>query len=401
MTQQRSLALPRVGGFLRRIVDDGIVSGAVAAWQQGQGDIQFVAYGNSAFHGGRPMASDSLFRMFSQTKPVTGIAALMLVEEGRLSLDQPIATILPEFADPHVAIDGDLRKTRPASRPITLRHLLTHTAGFGYHIGGDDLARLYWKYGLTPGARSRIPGPGEMASVTSLEELGARLASLPLARDPGTRFEYSISIDLLGLVIQRVSGMRFEEFLQSRLFEPLDMQDTGFIVPAAKLDRLTALCERRWDGWKFVDDPLASVYAKPAVPSGGGGLVSTARDYARFASLLMRGGVFEGRRLLRPGTVQLAASNLLPDGVDKVELPLGYAWPAMGFGAAMSVQTGDGEAPEGVFGWPGAAGTQIWIDPARQFFFQFLVQYWPPEINTVLRPQVIAHAYADLNEATA
>lgn len=397
---QPGLALPRVGDFLHRIVDEGIVSGAVAAWQQGRDDIQFASYGSSAFNGGRPMAPDLLFRMYSQTKPVTGIAAMMLVEEGRLSLDHSIATIVPEFANPRVAIDGDLQNTRPASRPITLRHLLTHTAGFGYHIGGDDLARLYWKHGLTPGARNRIPGPGEMPTADNLEELGARLASLPLARDPGTRFEYSISIDLLGLVIQRVSGMKFEEFLRSRLFGPLDMQDTGFIVPAEKLDRLTTLCERRWDGWKFVDDPMASVYAKPAVPSGGGGLVSTARDYARFASLLMQEGIFEGRRLLRPETVRLAASNLLPDGVDKVELPLGYAWPAIGFGAAMSVQTGDGEAPMGVFGWPGAAGTQVWIDPARQFFFQFLVQYWPPEINTDLRPQVIKHAYADLNEAT-
>jgi CubicO group peptidase (beta-lactamase class C family) len=371
---------------------------AAIAWQHGESEIQFAATGATAFHGGSQVAADSLFRMFSQTKPVTGIAAMMLVEEGRLALDQPVATILPEFAAPQVRAAGQLTQTRPSAGPITIRHLLTHTAGFGYHIGGDDIAHLYWRHGLAPGARNRIPGPGEMPNPATLEELGSRLARLPLARDPGTRFEYSIAIDLLGLVIQRVAGMPFETFLQERLFDPLGMRDTGFNIPSEKLGRLTALCEKRWDGWKFVDDPKTSAYATPAVPSGGGGLVSSAEDYSRFASMLMQEGLYQGRRLLRAETVRLAASNLLPDGVGQVELPLGYVWPATGFGAAMSVQIVDGELPKGVFGWPGAAGTQVWIDPNRRFFLQFLVQYWPPEINLSLRPEVIAAAYADLND---
>jgi CubicO group peptidase (beta-lactamase class C family) len=177
------------------------------------------------------------------------------------------------------------------------------------------------------------------------------------------------------------------------------MRDTCFVVPPEKINRLTALYEKReFDGWKYVDNPRRSVYAQPSLPSGGGALVSSAHDYARFASMLIHDGEFEGRRLLRAETVQLATSNLFPKSVEHIELPRGYNWPNMGFGAAMSVQTGPGEAPTGVFGWPGASGTGVWMDRRRKFFFIFLVQHWPPTTNFHMRPEVIAAAYADIAE---
>lgn len=271
--------LPRVEKLLQHYVDAGIVSGAATAWQLGTDEIRFQCAGLQEFHGARAMGPDSLFRLHSQSKPITGIATMLLVEEGRLGLDQPLSDILPEFAAMQVVVDGDVERTRPAMQPITIRHLLTHTAGLSLPINGDALADLYMREGIVPGLRDRARGPGEREPAATLEEFCARLSRLPLAFEPGAKFEYSVGTDVLGMVIQVVSGIPFETFLQQRLFEPLDMRDTCFVVPAAKLDRLTALYEKKpFDGWKYVDNPRASVYAQPTLPSGGGALVSSAHD---------------------------------------------------------------------------------------------------------------------------
>jgi CubicO group peptidase (beta-lactamase class C family) len=393
MTPER---LPETQALIRAHVADGLVSGIVVAWQQEGGAVRFDCVGAPAFASGTALGRDSLFRLYSQTKPVTGIAAMMLVEQGLLHLDQPVREILPAFGDMRVSDAAAADGTRPAARPITIRHLLTHTAGFGYHNAGDAMAALYLKHGLSPGTRDRVPGPGERPTADTLDEFGRLLATLPLARDPGTAFEYSLSIDLLGLVVQTVSGLPFEVFLERHIFAPLGMPDTGFVVHPGKLDRLTALAEKRNDGWKLVDDPRYSVYARPALPSGGGGLVSSPADYARFAGMLANGGELDGVRLLRAETVALAGSNLLPPAVDHIELPLGYPWPGVGFGAAMQVQLTGAAVPKGVFGWMGAAGTAVWLDPERRFFFLFMTQYWPSEINPMLRPELIAAVYRDL-----
>jgi len=391
-------SLPGVERLADQFIAEGLVPGVVLAWPLDDGSIRYHCRGTLARNCDTPLQPDSLFRMFSMTKPITGTAAMMLIEEGKLGLDQPLAEILPAFADMQVMVGRDPAQTRPAQRAITIRHLLTHTAGFGYHNAGDHMAELYLRHGLVPGTRNWGPAQGQLAPATSLEEFAARLAPLPLSTDPGTRFEYSLATDLLGLVLQTVSGLPFETFLQQRIFDPLGMSDTGFQVHADNLHRFTTLAEQQEGGWQVVDDPADSVYSRPALPSGGGGLVSSARDYARFAAALMNDGEFNGVRLLQAETARLARSNLLPAGVDHIELPLGYTWPNIGFGAAMSVQTGDGEAPAGVFGWPGAAGTACWIDPTRKFFLLFLVQYWPPHINIDMRPRVIAAAYRDLQE---
>lgn len=393
-----------INGF----TEAGLVPGAVLAWQTDGGPISYHSVGTLDFGSTSPVDERTIFRIFSQSKPVTGIAALMLIEEGRLSLDQPLADILPAFSDMHVVIDGNVENTRPAVRPITIRHLLTHTAGFG--MAGMTLSELYLQHGITPGDRDSLSGPGELPNPRSLPEFGERLAQLPLSSDPGTRFDYSVSLDVLGLVIETVAQIPFETFLQTRLFEPLGMIDTGFTLQPSQQARFMALREQQGDQFVLADDPLNSAYAALDYPSGGGGLLSTAHDYARFAAMLLNDGELEGVRILKPETVRLARSNLLPPAVTHIDVPLGETLSGAGMGAGMSVQgeagksTGGmfdwpGEVPKGVFGWPGAAGTACWMDPERRFFLLFLTQFWPSWINGSMRPQVIAAAYQDLSAA--
>lgn len=399
---------PEVEGKLREFVDGGVVPGAIIAWREGDGPIRYHAVGTLGFTKAKPVDDRTIFRIFSQSKPITGIAAMMLIEDGVIALDQPIGEILPAFAQMRVIEGDDPAVTRPAARPITVRNLLTHTAGFGMH--GMTLGALYFQHGIAPGTRERAPGPNDLPTPTSLAEMGSRLAALPLAADPGARFDYSVALDVLGLVIEVASGLPFETFLRQRLFEPLGMVDTGFSIAPEQVARFADLPEQKGPLWVLADDPENSRYARPYYPAGGGGLVSTAHDYARFAAMLLNEGELDGVRVLKPETVRLARSNLLPDTVDHVDLPIGQTLSNVGFGAAMSVSlapshsTGGafdwpGEVPAGVFGWPGAAGTACWMDPERRFFLLYLAQYWPSWLNGPMRPEIIAAAYRDLDRA--
>jgi CubicO group peptidase (beta-lactamase class C family) len=398
-------SLPEAEKVIRGFVNEGLVPGAMISWGFSGGPVRHHAVGELGFGINRAIDEHSIFRIFSQTKPITGIAAMMLIEDGTIELDQPLGEILPDFADMRVMIAENPEDARPATHPITIRHLLTHTAGFG--MSSMTLGLLYLKHGIAPGSHDRVAGPDELPTPASLAEMCARLAKLPLAADPGTRFDYSVALDVLGLVIEVASGMPFEAFLQQRLFAPLGMIDTGFSIAPAQVDRFAALHRRDGDAFNLADDPANSLYARGFYPAGGGGLVSTAHDYARFASMLLGEGELDGVRVLKPETVRLARSNLLPQGIDRVDLPIGQTLSRVGFGAAMSVslrpgkRTGGafdwpGDVPAGVFGWPGAAGTACWIDPERRFFLLFLTQYWPSWLNGSMRPDVIAAAYRDL-----
>jgi CubicO group peptidase (beta-lactamase class C family) len=402
--------LPETATTMRRFVDDGVAPGAILAWRHGDGPIRYEAAGTLGFGKDAAVDERTAFRIYSQTKPITGIAAMMLVEDSTIALDQPLHDILPAFADMRVMIGDDPEETRPAARPITIRHLLTHTAGFG--MAGMTLGALYMKHGIAPGTRERVAGPGDLPTPTSLAEMGERLAALPLAADPGTRFDYSVALDVLGLVIETASGLPFETFLKTRLFDPLGMVDTGFSIRPDQLARFADLPEKKGEMWTLADDPANSRYAQPYYPAGGGGLVSSAHDYARFAAMLLNEGELDGVRVLRPETVRLARSNLLPDSVTHCDLPIGQTLSGVGFGAAMAVsltaseRTGGmfdwpGDAPAGVFGWPGAAGTACWMDPARNFFLVYLTQYWPSWLNGAMRPDIIAAAYRDLGRTDA
>lgn len=407
-TQTLPLDLPETEAKVREFVEQGLVPGAIVAWGNDEGLVRYHSAGTLGY--GRQDAVDarSIFRIFSQTKPIAGIGAMMLIEDGVLTLDQPIADILPDFAEMRVMEGEDPTVTRPAASQITVRHLLTHTAGFG--MAGMTLGQLYTQQGITPGDRNRAVGPGDLSTPTSLAELGARLATLPLAADPGTRFDYSVAIDILGLVIETASGMPFDTFLQRRLFDPLGMADTSFVIAPEKVGRFADLPEQQDGTWTLADDPAASGYANPNYPSGGGGLISTAYDYARFATMLLREGELDGVRVLKPETVRLARSNLLPDAVTHVDLPIGQTLSGVGFGAGMSVslsqsqKTGGmfdwpGSVPAGVFGWPGAAGTACWMDPEKRFFLLYLAQYWPSWLNGEMRPDLIAATYRDLDRS--
>jgi CubicO group peptidase (beta-lactamase class C family) len=222
-----------------------------------------------------------------------------------------------------------------------------------------------------------------------------RLAGLPLERDPGEAWEYSLSIDVLGAIVEKVSGQSLDAFFHDRIFAPLGMNDTGFVVPPEKLDRLVNLHQRQKDrSWTLIDHASDSAYARPALLSGGGGLVSTAQDYTRFTAMLAGEGETHGVRLLKPETVRLARSNMLPPGVD-VQF-YGNVLPALGFGAAMQVALAPTRMPAEVFGWGGAAGTGMWVDPIHRLHIVLMTQYMPAEINMSLREDPAAAVYADL-----
>jgi CubicO group peptidase (beta-lactamase class C family) len=350
----------------------------VAALGWNQDAPQFIGAGRDSFIGERLSDPDSLYRIYSMTKPITGMAAMMLIDEGKLALDQPIAEILPAFARMRVQkiYDGPLTpaELEPAVRPITIRHLLTHTAGLGYGIvQTGPIAEAYRARNVVPGAISRLETPGIFRGVPapSLEVFADRLAELPLVYQPGTRWSYSVAADLMGRVIEVVSGMPFDQFLQQRLFDPLGMISTGFQVPQSDKHRLTASYFKLGGALLPIDLAENSIYLDmPSFPSGGAGLVSSARDYDRFLKMLAGYGQIEGKRVMSEAAVRLGTANLLPSTV----LPTDTYTRDYDFGALGRV----GRGPEvGVFGWFGAAGTIGLVDMKRGLRHTLMTQYMP------------------------
>ena len=344
---------------------------------------------------------DTLWRIYSMTKPVTGMAAMMLIEEGVLGLDQNIADILPEFAAPRVLTDpANSLASRPAAGPITVRHLLTHTAGLGYSIvSTGPLLAEYRRLGLlpfSPGSvpiEGRIPEPGEENRPASLAVFSERLATVPLIADPGSKWSYSVSLDLLGRVIEVASGIAFAAFLEQRLFNPLGMSNSVFQVPRERLSRLTASYGIENGTAMLVDPPGDSIFSRPpAFPYGGAGLVTSAHDYDRFLAMLLGEGAVPGARVMATETARLAMSDLLPRGVDKSAM-----YTPTGFGAGGSVALAAGPAGgAGTYGWGGAAGTIAWVDRANAIRVSGYVQHFPGDA-TPFRAGVTRAVYTDLD----
>lgn len=381
-TFERTLAV--MSGY----VSSGRLAGVSAAISHGARPVQYLDVGRRAFDG-EPTTRDTIYRIYSMSKPVIGLAAMRLVEDGKLELDQPISDILPAFANMQVLIDGDLSRTRPAIGPIRVRHLLTHTAGLSYAINPEGpLPPIYRRMGLTPLGGGGRAAPG---TAPTLEVFGERLATLPLGADPGARMEYSVGLDVMGLILQQVDGKPLPQVLRERLFDPLGMVDTDFHVPPGKRERF-ATNYRRVDGRMVVEDaPADSAYAKPSpMPSGGAGLVSTARDYMRLCRMLLNNGELDGVRVMAPWTVALACTNLAPAGVRTL---LGD-----GFGAGMRVVLPDslreGDLPVGAVSWGGAAGTTQWVDRANGFALVLMTQFMPQDAYP-LWEEVRRAAYAD------
>ena len=381
--QDASAQWPRVSRYVADMVASGKVANAVVALGWGQDAPQYLGTGNTTFTSGVPAGADSLYRIYSMTKPITGMAAMMLIEEGLLSLDQPLAEILPAFAEMKVqkVYDGPITEDNlePAVRPITIRHLLTHTAGLGYSIVQQGpLAQAYAENGLNPAQVSRLPTPGGLGAkpASSLAAFADGLAQMPLVYQPGTHWSYSVSLDLLGRVIEVASGTAFDAFLQERIFDPCDMASTFFRVPESEKGRLTANYFLMNGEPLPIDLPASSVYLdQPAFPFGGAGLVSSPRDYDRFLMMLAGYGQIEGRRVMSEPAVRLATSDLFPDTM----APDGgftSGTREFGFGAAGLVGKGDAA---GLFGWFGAAGTAGLVNMKHGLRMTLMTQYMPAD----------------------
>lgn len=380
---------PAVTRLLESYVQDRRVANMVAVLGRGQGAPQVIARGHDSFIAPRASDRDSLYRIYSMTKPVTGMAAMMLVEDGAIALDQPLAEILPAFAAMQVlrSADGPLTpdNLEPAVRPITIRHLLTHTAGLDYgfsldaantalDVAGSALSRAYRQAGLVPAAVSRVELPGQVraAPPPSLALFAERLASLPLAHQPGTRWHYSVGLDLLGRVIEVASGVPFDAFLQQRIFRPCGMTSTFFQVPPSEVDRLTTSYLVLNELLVPIDLPASSIFLDPPpFPFGGAGLVSSPRDYDRFLMMLAGYGTIEGRRVMSEAAVRMGTSDLLPDTL----APDGGFAPDAGFGAGGLVRPRGGRA--GTFGWFGAAGTVGFVEMDGGLRRSLYTQYLP------------------------
>jgi CubicO group peptidase (beta-lactamase class C family) len=368
--------LDRIRELIDRQIEQGLVTGAVALVAR-RGRVAYLeSRGMSDVEAKKPMAPDTLFRIASMSKPVTAVAILMLMEEGRLRLTDPVSRFIPEFRGLTVAVANESSNggkpntsfyTVPASREITIKDLLTHTSGVvSGGISDTEAARIAKEMSVS----NLTPRPTE-----SLKEYIPRISSVPLAFQPGSRWAYSplAGFDTLGRIVEVASGQTFERFLKNRVFDPLEMKDTAFALPADRMERLATIYERTPSGLRrygLQDALRSSVYF-----SGAGGLVSTAEDYFQFAQMLLNRGQGNGQRLLSPTTVDLMSGEHVSDSLPGTS---GRGW---GFG--LGVQVVRDALPlgfrisNGSFGWVGTYCTFFWVDPQEKLVLVYLSQAWP------------------------
>ncbi|WP_238401743.1 serine hydrolase domain-containing protein [Altererythrobacter sp. C41] len=367
--------LGRLRTQLQRYVDEGRLAGAVVIIQQDGKPVFSEAVGWRDKEARDPMREDTIFRIASQTKALTSVAVMMLMEEGKLLLGDPVGKHLPEWNKTTVAVaapEGGY-ETVPADRPITIRDLLTHTAGISY--GGGPAEDAWRDAGLSGWYFANRSEPVSSAV--------ARMASLPMAAQPGERFVYGYNTDILGVIVEKLSGKSLQEFLDERLIKPLGMKDTSFYLPREKADRLAVVYEGEEGGLRRAPDADAwtggghfgqgHYLDGPRIAySGGAGLLSTAADYSRFLEMLRRGGELDGRRYLSHKTVELMVS----DHLGTIEYT-----PGMGFGLGFSIRQDLGAAgepgSEGEFGWGGAYHSQYWVDPEERLTVTYMTQLLP------------------------
>jgi len=388
--------LAKLTQLMNAKVEDGTMVGGMGMIARNGKIIYSQTYGQADREAGKVMTDDAIYRIYSMSKPITGVALMMLYEEGKFRLNDPIAMYIPEMVNLQIALStggtgvvsdgttstaigsGDeslVGQTRKATRQPTIRDLMTHTAGLTYGIfGNTEVDQAYRKAGLL----------GDM----DLKEFVTVLGKLPLQYDPGSQWHYSVSVDVQGYLVEVLSGMKFSEFLEQRIFAPLDMQDTAFKVNEGNKDRLAQLYKPEGvtadnyfspatgSGLELADAFISAGYIYGGkFESGGGGLVATARDYLRFSQMMLNGGELDGVRILSPKTVDLMTTNHIGD------LGLGYGREGMGFGLDFAVVLNPGEVGEvssaGEYNWGGAAGTRFWIDPQEQLIGLFMVQSIP------------------------
>jgi CubicO group peptidase (beta-lactamase class C family) len=357
--------LRRLDAGMQRFVDEGRLAGVSTLLARRGKIVNFNAYGKKNVSAPEPIQRDTIFRIYSMTKPVTGVAMMMLFEEGKWRLDDPVSRHIPEFAKMQVYTgenaDGTM-KLEDARRSMTMRELMTHSAGLGYVLNQANAVdrQIIKEQILNPAA--------------PLQSMIDKLAKTPLLAQPGTRWYYSIGVDVQGYLVEKMSGEPFADFLQKRLFGPLGMKDTAFYVPKQKLPRLARI-HTDGPGGKIAPptDALEDAATVPLGPSGGGGLYSTADDYMRFAQMLANGGEFGGVRYLSPRTVQMMRTNHLQPEALKTISP-GTGW-GMDFRVVMDAAAAGEPVSDGTFDWYGIAGTWFWIDPVSDLVFVGMIQH--------------------------
>jgi CubicO group peptidase (beta-lactamase class C family) len=351
---------------MQSVVDQGKVSGVVTLVARHGKVVQFDAVGKQDIEANKPMATDSIFRIYSMSKPITGVAMMILFEQGKWQLNDPVAKFIPEFKDlkVHTGTGPDGKPNlQSQSHPMTMKELMSHTAGFTYGVFSNSPVDVLQREADV------------MNDDITLAEMIRRVAKLPLNSQPGAQWQYSISVDIQGYIVEKISGMPFDQFLAKHIFQPLKMVDTGFYVPAEKLSRFAQVYNTDAQGkLKVENGGFNRDYSKnPALFSGGGGLVSTAADYFRFCQMLLNGGALGGVRILSPLTVELMRTNAIGDKA------VGLGGAGVKFGLDFAIYTdpvaAGGYYGEGTYWWGGAAGTWFWIDPVRDLIVIGMIQH--------------------------
>jgi CubicO group peptidase (beta-lactamase class C family) len=379
--------LGKLDSGMKSLVDAKKIAGMVTVLARHGKIVEERTYGFADVAGQKPMQKDTIVRIYSMTKPITGIAMMMLYEEGKWKPSDPIARYIPEFRDLKVYSgvdkDGNATFDKPGHAP-TMGELMSHTAGFTYGV-----------FGATP--VDKMYQEAQLLGAPTLQDFIDRVAKLPLLYQPGEGWVYSISVDIQGYLVQKLSGKPFADFVRERIFLPLGMKDTGFYVPAEKLDRVASIyqSDATADAKAMPRDP--GISQPPGLPSGGGGLYSTAGDYLRFAQMVLNGGELNGVRLVAPSTIELMRTNHVSDEVKnarKFGIGLYQMQPGLGFGYDFAILEDPrklgSSAGNGTFLWDGVAGTWFWIDPTNDVVFIGIVQRWliapgAPDIENLSR----------------
>ena len=395
----------------RRYVDSGYLPGILTyVYRKGQLAHTSLA-GQMDIGRGKKMREDAIFRIYSMSKPITAVALMMLAEEGLIGLDDAVHTYISEWKDLAVYASGTpsilptgapTYMTTPVQRPMKVVDLATHTSGLTYgfmmRTGVDAAYR-----------RAKVV---DRQTEGGLKGMIDQLAQIPLDFSPGTAWNYSVAIDVLGYLVEKLSGLSFGEFLRTRLFEPLGMQDTAFHVGPDKVERLTSCYQPEGGtGLKLQDDARESTYAQPPLlESGGGGLVSTAHDYLRFCRMMLNGGALDGVQILSPKTVALFSLNFLPDGKEVADLAFpgmfsesGYTGVGFSLGCGVNVDVAKTRLPGtlGEYFWGGAAATAFWIDPKEELSVVFMTQVIGSPVRLALRRDLRTLVYSAMTESFA
>ena len=395
----------------RRYVDSGRLPGVLTMVYR-RGKLAHTGMsGSMDLERDKPMRGDAIFRIYSMSKPITAVALMMLVEEGLIGLGDDVATHIPSWKDlgvyatglPSLVATGEATfLTTPPVRPMKVVDLVTHTSGLTYGFMNRTMVDRAYRHG-------RIADSGAEGGLDAMIE---RLAKLPLEFSPGTAWNYSVSIDVMGYLVQKLSGMSFGEFLRTRLFEPLGMTDTAFWCPPEKIDRFASCYQpKEGGGIKLQDDAGKSTYAAPPkLESGGGGLVSTAHDYMRFCQMMVHGGALDGVQILSPKTVALFSLNYLPDNKQIADMAppglfseAGYAGVGFSIGCGVTIDVAKTRLPgtAGEFMWGGAASTAFWVDPKEELAVVFMTQVIGSEARLTLRRDLRTLVYSAMTESFA